>query len=660
MMKSRLRRWISGWALAVTLAAVPAAAQAPAAQGPAEETEPFPQLASARDFPGADAVVLRARKTVAWHPDGRLTEDFHTFVHVLQAPAADKYRVYRMFWRPAEQQLRLLKAVTYVNATEFVPADAAAAGDRVPDGVADPAYNQVMERVVTLPDVVPGRLLEVRMERTTAAAPAGFSGVEFFQADDPLRDKRLHIGLPEGAVLKYRAFNGDVIQSLRHSERGRVLHSFFVRDVPAAAVEPFAPPLALAAARLVYSSYAGWREAAAPFADAYWRFVDRPGPQTATRAAALVAGAATPREQAQRLFHFVTRAVAAIPVAVPMAGLQPAEPDAVLAAGAGDARDKAVLLGAMLAAAGLEAVPVFLNSDRLPLAEDVPAMEQFDALVLRLELPGGDPVFLDPTGGGDTFGFCARAADNRGLFVGRTRTEFADTGAATASANRADNRLTIRLDAAGGAEIEAVADLRGLFAARARELLGRLSPEEREAALRELASRWAAGAVPSGGEAAGLDASDRGVELRQAVGRGDLTVRQENVVVLDTPSHPLTFAEVSFWLGEPERRTPLDLGEPAVSRTVTEIQLPPGSEVLHLPAEIVRETPAWSARRTFSLDEARGVVRVEEEVAVTRRILPPADYAETRRFYEAFTARAAGLILYRLPAAGAPDLRGGR
>lgn len=654
-MKTRRRRWISGWVLAAALAAVPAAAPATA-----EETEPFPQLASARDFPDADAVVLRARKTVAWHPDGRLTEDFHTFVHVLQAPAAEKYRVYRMFWRPADQQLRLLKAVTYENASEFVPADAAATGDRVPDGIADPAYNQVLERVVTLPDVAPGRLLEVRMERITAAASRGFSGVEFFQADDPLRDKRLHIGLPEGAALTYRAFNGDFIQSLRHSERGRVLHSFFVRDVPAAATEPFAPPLAGSAARLVYSSYAGWREAAAPFADAYWRAVATPGPATAARTAALFAGAATPRERAQRLFHFVTRELALVPVAVPMAGLRPAEPDAALAAGAGDVKDKAALLGAMLAAAGLEAVPVFLSRDRLPLAEDVPAMEQFDALVLRLELPDGAPVYLDPAGGNDTFGWCAAAADNRGLFVGRDRTAFADTGAATGPANAADNRMTIRLDADGGAAIEVVAAFDGLFAARARELLGRLPPAEREAAFRELASRWAAGAVPRGGDAVGLEASDRGVELRQAVARGDLTVRQGNVVVLDTPSLPLPFAEVSFWLGEPERRTPLDLGEPAVSRTVTEIQLPPGSEVLHLPAETARTTPAWSARRTFRLDAARGVIRVEEEVAVTRRTLPPADYTETRRFFEAFTARAAGLILYRLPAAGAPAPRSGR
>jgi len=166
--------------------------------------------------------------------------------------------------------------------------------------------------------------------------------------------------------------------------------------------------------------------------------------------------------------------------------------------------------------------------------------------------------------------------------------------------------------------------------------------------------------VPRGGDAVGLEVSDRGVELRQAVARGDLTVRQGDVVVLDTPSLPLPFAEVSFWLGEPERRTPLDLGEPAVSRTVTEIQLPPGSEVLHLPAETARTTPAWSARRTFRLDAARGVIRVEEEVAVTRRTLPPADYTETRRFFEAFTARAAGLILYRLPAAGAPAPRSGR
>jgi hypothetical protein len=652
-----MRRWSGRWIFSLALAAGLAAG----APREAEEPEPFPQLASARDYPDAGAVVLRARKTVVWLPDGRLTEDFHTFVHVLQAPAAEKYGVYRVLYRPAEQELRLLKAVTWLNAEEFVPADAAAMGDRAPEGVPDPAgFTAVLERVVALPDVAPNRLLEVRVERTTAGASDGFGGVEFFQADDPVRDKRLHVGLPAGAALKYRVFNGDFVQSLRHAERDRVLYSFFVRDVPAAAVEPFAPPLGLSAARLVYSSFASWREAAAPFATSYWHGVDHPGPLTAAKAAALAAGAATPREKARRLFHYVTRETGLVPVDVPLAGLRPAAPDDVLAAGSGDAKDRAVLLGSLLAAAGLEAAPVFLNRARVPLAEDVPAMEQFDTVVLRLERPGEPPVYLDPLGTGDTFGYCAPAVQNRGLLLGRGEPAFVDTGLPPDAASRSENRMTIQLDAAGGADIEAEAVLGGEFAARAREMLGRLAPAELDEAWRVLASRWAADAAPRGGGAEGLAASDGDVALRQSIRREDLTTRQGDVVIIDTPSLPMTFAEVSFWLGEPARRTPLDLGLPARSRTVTEIRLPPGAEVLHLPAETALDTPEWSARRTFGLDAAAGVIRVEETVAVKQRLLPAAAYPATRAYFAAFTARPAGLVIYRLKTGGNQGAGGGR
>ncbi len=280
-------------------------------------------------------------------------------------------------------------------------------------------------------------------------------------------------------------------------------------------------------------------------------------------------------------------------------------------------------------------------------------MEQFDALVLRLELPGGDPSFwirpaaVTPSASAPvrrTTGVSSSAAPGR--FAGYRR--------GNRFGNRADNRLTIRLDAAGGAEIEAVADLRGR-SPPGPGAAGPAVPEEREAALRELAS---AGPPAPCQAAAGGRAWMRPTAAwnSRAVGRGDLTVRQKNVVVLDTPSHPLTFAEVSFWLGEPER-TPLDLGEPTV--TVTESSCPRGARCFTCRRRSFARRPpgppggpsVWTRPGAWS--GWRGV-------AVTRRILPPADYAETRRFFEAFTARAAGLILYRMPAAGAPDLRGGR
>ncbi len=616
------------------------------------------------EYPAASAIVLFADKTLLWtEAEGRLAEDIHSLTKVLDDRGREKYGDYRIFYRPGEQQVKLLRAGTYRSAGGFVSVEAENVKDLPAVGGPEAdLYGSAMVKVIPLPAVGPGALLETRVERVTEARPDGFSGIEYFQSDEPLLEKHLRLILPRDRPLAWHAQQGESVQLVRSVERGMDVYSFYVSDSPPVPDEPASPPLSRLAARLVFSSYRDWSAAARPFAGTYWEKV-RQCPRVESFTAGLVAGAKDEREQLERIYAFVTRQVRSVPLGLSLAGYAPHAPDEILEKRYGDAKDKAALAGAMLAAAGFDSRPVFLNSQYLPLAEDVPALEQFDAIVLRVALSGGGPLILDPFNPTGSLGWCPFAAGNRGLEIRPDGCSLVDTDLPADEASLARNLFRIELAGDGSARASAECLLRGAFAAAARRALGEMAPAALQGFYSEAARIAAPEAVLAEGRSDHLGDTGREVDIELRFGAGQLGIRQGDILVLDLPTFPVPLAETTMYLGLESRKNSLSLGPPASSRTRTEVRLPEGAEVLYLPPGLSRTEPAWTAHRTFRYDAAARAILVEAEIGVLRPVLPPADYAQAREFFRRWLDRPNNLMIVRAPAAAgakAPPPGGGK
>jgi transglutaminase-like putative cysteine protease len=210
----------------------------------------------------------------------------------------------------------------------------------------------------------------------------------------------------------------------------------------------------------------------------------------------LTAGREDRRERLAAVLDFVRRQVLYVAVEQTIDGHRPSPPGEVLARKWGDCKDKALLLVALLKAAGLEAYPalVHLGSDGRIDAE-FPSPFQFNHVIVAVAAQGiaapGDPVaggllFVDPTQSDGAIRWLHPAVQDQDALVVR--------GAGSAlvrtpirqelEGGRIDTRLT--LDAEGGARGETSFEISGDAGAAFAAGFAGARPQEVEQAVREV------------------------------------------------------------------------------------------------------------------------------------------------------------------------------
>jgi hypothetical protein len=175
-----------------------------------------------------------------------------------------------------------------------------------------------------------------------------------------------------------------------------VRHSWNARGLKAYESEPDAPTWADPGGRLELSEAAQWRDIAIWAHRLYpRRFTDR-------RAAEQVAQALELRDAessaaAARALAFVQDQVRYTGIEIGTSSHAPARPEVTLERRFGDCKDKAVLLVALLAEAGIQADPVLVDTEaRDTIREHLPSAVAFDHVIVRVRLDD-TWFYVDPT-----------------------------------------------------------------------------------------------------------------------------------------------------------------------------------------------------------------------------------------------------------------------
>jgi transglutaminase-like putative cysteine protease len=170
--------------------------------------------------------------------------------------------------------------------------------------------------------------------------------------------------------------------------------SWDLRDV-APRVDEDRVPAPYQSSRLELSEFDSWRDVAAWGAHLYPSVT--PAKEVAAQAAALTEGMSEPAEVALRLVRFVQDDVRYLAINNEGHGLSPHPAEKVLAQRFGDCKDKTYLLLQLLAARGIEARPMLVNSDEQAyVLEYHPTPYAFDHVILRATI-AGKVHYLDAT-----------------------------------------------------------------------------------------------------------------------------------------------------------------------------------------------------------------------------------------------------------------------
>jgi len=487
-----------------------------------------------------------------------------------------------------------------------------------------PRYPAGKILVVSLPGVDIDSEVSYQIERTCRNRPF-FSAREYFTSFDPIDEKTVTVRAPQAVALNVCVIKEDEIEAAREEEDGKVRYAWSSSDQRAVRKEDALPPW-YSFNPTVFVSAGSWKEYAAQVHAALERAAaDQPA--AAERGRALAAGAADAAAKLLAVRDFAAMHIRAAGPAfdeLPLSALTPA--DITLRDGYGNSADRAILLAALLRAAGFE--PQFVLASLTPRVPGVikplaacPQLTTFDSVLVRVEL-GGEAIYLNDTDQYAALG-STRHDGRLGLLLPEGITNI--IRAAAGKEERDETAYTVALDADGTARITQRSIVRGTSFGEVKRQFAEMQPEERRQVQEQLVSAIAQAAQIVTPLSASFDAYPGVVELTVTVPR--YAVRDDTRLYFTLPAD----LGALLRLRSDMRDNPLYWSEPRRAVTSIEMQLPEGfTDADVLPPAVKWNAPAGAGTVIVSTERADGsrTLTLNHAVDLQPAVIDADDYVD--------------------------------
>lgn len=579
-----------------------------------------PNVAATNAPVDSDAVVLASRKRIDITGEHSAVLDVTYSKRILSYNGKKREAELKIPFNSDGQSAKLIRAVTISPSgkrSEISP-------DAI--NVMDAAWNASAKRypggkilVANLPDVDIGSTIEVEFQITETNRPF-ISGFESFQLPDELQAKSVELTAP--AKLKiHQLISGDKngIRQKSQTVHGRQEFTWTASDVKPLPSETRLPPL------WIYNT--GVSYFAGNARDYYHRLestlLDRAqkSPQAAALAKQLTAAATNRLDALKMIRDYVVQNIrVAGPnfLDLPLDTLSAA--DTTLNDGYGHVADRAILLDAMLSAAGFK--PQFVMASELPpikaftrIVKSLPMPEQFYYPLVQVKVDG-QAYYLNDT---DQYAKLGTIAHANRLGFALADDELMQIKPAPDCGETAETDYTLQLSNDGQAQIGITQRYYGSAYNTRKRYFAELPPEERRRYFQEIVSGVAQGARPVGELVTRFDGYP-GVE------QFNVTVDHYAVVDGQYFYFDLPFTPSLLPMGEDTRTLPMFTGTEKHGIIKTKISLPPEFQQLVIAptAKKLKADGAGSAR--VQVSRPAGQFDITQDLEISPAIVSPADY----------------------------------
>jgi transglutaminase-like putative cysteine protease len=528
----------------------------------------------------------------------------------------------KVAYNPACQMARLTRGVVTSKSGERQEISAGEIN------VMDAGWNASAKRytgekilVANLPGVEIGSVIEVGIEITTTNEPF-ISGFESFQLPDDLEHKSFTLTAPSGLEI-HQIVSGAAgpIKAVHSEEGGKQTFGWQADHVQALPQESQLPP------EWVYDSGVSYfvGDMSAYLKEVNETMLNRSEQcSNATARAVQLAGQAHGKLEAlTALRDFVAKSIRLAGPSfteLPLSELSAA--DTTLADGYSHAADRAILLHAMLSAAGFQ--PDFVLASDLPpiagitnVALAFPLPRSFDYPLVRVSVEGVT-YYLNDTDQYAKLG--STDFDGRmGLVLSAQISEI--IRAAPDCENKVQTDYSLAPDNTGRTRMSVTRRYYGADYNEKKRYFSELPPEERERYFQQTVSGLAQGARAVGDLTTRFDTYP-GVEQFTA-DVDNYSVLDGNYFYFDLPFNPSLFPA-----GADRRALPLFISRPSDYAVRTEIDLPPGfRHVVMAPGSETLDAPDGSGKAEITSTDSGGKWAITHEFKTAPAIIPPLDYA---------------------------------
>jgi tetratricopeptide (TPR) repeat protein len=639
----------------LTLFVLLAASSGASAQTPAPPPASSPSAAAA---PQAESLLEQKHIRARFEKDGTSERVMKLRARVATEQAVRDWGQLPLNYMPDVETLTVTR-VRVEKADGSVIADATGSVQDValrPPTVM-PVFLDLRQKVIAVTSLRPGDVLEVEAKWTVHKALAAnhyWFEYSFVTGGGTVLDERLELDVPADskAIVRVKPGapseqNGGRVEGGRRIYRWASKHEASSRtDEESRPVERDKP---VADVRL--TTFQTWEEIASWYAGLS---ATPPDPEVTARALELTRGLSDRAARIDAIYGYVAKEIRYLSLSFGLGRFAPHPPAEVLKNKYGDCKDKAALLSAMLAAVGIDSLPVLLHTQR-SLDDTFASPEEIDH-VITIALEGDEPsrsTWMDATTEIAPVGMLgAQIRDRRVLIVGggRHATKLARTpmDPPTPWVDTVDVRGTI--DAIGTLNASLLFTLQGDSEYLARTLI-RIAPAE---AMKEFV-RGMAQDVGFAGTYSNESASDPGATKKPMELR--VTVRVPGFLDWAAAKSELkTPPRTQMLYGSEADRKGLNellLGSPYKSVMRASFELPPGY-TLQAPLPVALSGEGFTYSSKYVVDGTR--VAIERVLDGRSRRVPAARFGAYSAFVGAMESDLAQVIRVEGAIAAAPSI----
>lgn len=396
------------------------------------------------------------------------------------------------------------------------------------------------------------------------------------------------------------------------------------------------PPLGELASRVVFSTFKDWEEASHDFSESFYKAAN-PTEEVKKTTEKIVRGALSRDEKIKKIFFFVAREIRNIRFNFGEGGYDVHAAETVLKNRYGDWKDKSALLVSMLKSAGISSYPVLVNSRSISPEEDIPTLEQFDAILVCVA--GGrkdNDLFLNPLADDSVFGYFLEGKESRGLLVKPQGIEFTPVRCLPEAESILKNEVSGEIDGEGGIRGKMSSELSGLFDKRARKQLKDKTGKELDVFYSESINK-----ICEDGKALKNHLTDpkdlsQKIKIAQEFSGKNFGIFQGEIMLITVPQVPYAFSDLPATPSLAKRQYPFRMaGESEVISIVT-LKIPAGFKPLYFPESysFQKDYGDFSFSSAYYADQS--VVAIKKTFLFKKREVPFDQYEEFKKIMDSF------------------------
>lgn len=624
----------------------------------------------ASEYPDAGALILYHDKRLVISPENDQTLEAHLLVKILKDRGRRFGDQKRMFDAKSDS-VEVLVARTWLPDGSTVPVESKAINVITPPELVGAAvYADIKQKVISFGQIAPGVVIEIltrTISRADSISPLNFYpywDIEIFRSDEPILHKRYVLQAPENFPPPLIFTGGGLEQAGEDSSstveatgKGFSLYRWEMRDVPMIHSIPYMPPALSFAPILIFSNVETWEKLGSWLGETFFPAAE-PDEAISAKVAELTTECPTAADSVRAIALFVITQVRNISLSLGLTGYKPTPAAEVFQNMYGHGLDKAVLLSAMLNAAGIENYPAYCRGDQVDRLElSVPLAAQFSRVAIFVPGSFTDSTFANPLFGlvdrhglwlipfaqYNRYGYFNRGQGNRALVIlpsGGTlykTTEFPPEK----SLSMSTGQLTLKDNGDIEGRFEILAD--GLFDAEARLGLKDLTPRELEQYFQQATNAIGEGAVKTNHSISDMRNLEIPARVKLQFAAPEVGVVQGDMMILRIPGAPFPFAVIPYSPHLEEREFDFVADGPFLLASDMVIELPSGWQIAYQPETAALESPF--GRWKIKCIPGDGRITYSRRLSISSRLVSTENYSGFKDFCESFTLPKHSILL---------------